>query len=503
MTPDQLLATGMGIAAGTVALTILRKRPRNRAGAASLDRPLLHWNKHDAFTMRQLLDGGICLLGRPGSGKTSFSGWHLANAVAAYPGSGGLILSSSPTDKAMWQEIFARQRRAHDLILFGPEYAEQFNFMQFLMESGFDQRELTKAIVTIGEAVDNDDSTAGAGHSEKFWPMETQISLETAITILRLANEFSMPNLHNFIINAAQTPSMTTDPTWRGYYHYQCIEKAAAAAKDHIANMDFFQAEARWMTQWPSMDNRIRSSIEAGTTIPLAVFNQGIVWSLLSRGTTITPKDMDRGKWIFVDASVGQYGSSGAFILNAWRYATQKHVLKRNPTQWVNPIVIWADEAGKIVNSSDAHYLTESRKYGGASVFLAQSMNNFRAALAGDRGKAQAEMLLGCFATKIAHAIGDFDTANWLSQQCGRTLTQRTTVAPSSDQSFDGLYKTLTGGQGMSVSFQDTIENVLEAKAFMHGLRTGGTGGVADAWILKTGESFFDGRNVSFASFKR
>ena len=454
--------------------------------------------------MRQLLDGGICLLGRPGSGKTSFSGWHLANAVVGYPGSGGLILSSSSTDLAMWQEIFARQGRLGDLVRFGPDHAEQFNFMQFLLENGFDQRELTKAIVTIGEAVDNDDSRTGGGESDKFWPLETRITLETAITILRQAGEFSMPNLHNFIINAAQDPSMSRNEHWRTYYHYQCIKKAAAAVKDEIGKTDFQQAEARWMTQWPSMDNRTRSSIEAGATIPLAVFNQGLVWSLLSQGTTVTPKAMDQGKWIFVDASVGQYGSSGAFLLNSWRYATQKHILKRNPRA-DGPI---RSSSGRMrpAKSSILPMLTFSRKSQNSavpSIFLAQSMNNFRAALPGERGKAQAEMLLGCFATKMAHAIGDFDTANWLSQQCGRMLIRRATVSPPTDNTLGDLYRTLTGGRAMSISYTDAIENVLEAKAFMHGLRTGGRCAVADAWILKTGESFSHGHNVSFASFKR
>jgi Type IV secretory system Conjugative DNA transfer len=469
-----------------------------------LDRPLLHWTKHDPYSMRQFLDGGCCILGRPGSGKTSASGKALAAALVGYRGSGGLVLASSPTDLAMWAKLFARAGRSRDLIPFGPAHSHRFNLVDFLRRLGADSREIAKAIITIGESIDNDDSRSGGGESDKFWPIQVKATIETATEIVVLADGYmSIPNLHKFIITAAQNPAQIKDDTWKEGYHAQCFAKAFARAKTEIEEANYQLAFDRWVIQWPVMSDKTRSSIEAAVTGILHTFNSGQLRALLSEPSTITPAVMERGKWIFVDMSVGQHGSSGAFVLNALKYGTQRYVLQRDPDRWKNPIVIWADEAGKIVNSADSFYLTESRKFGGATVFLAQSMQSFHAAMPGERGKSQAEVLLGSFSTKIAHAIGDPGTADWLSKLLGKEIR---TLANYSDKGGDGSLSNSLFGQGsIGFGFSEHMEWAVEPKYFMHGLRTGGkaNGSIADAFVIRSGESFSNGANWLLVPFSQ
>src|SRR5579871_4297811 len=87
---------------------------------APLDRVLLNWTPSDPLTVRGLLNGGIAVFGRSGSGKTSSSGKVIGRSIIACPNSGGLILSAKPEDGHMWQSIFAECRRLNDLIVFGP-----------------------------------------------------------------------------------------------------------------------------------------------------------------------------------------------------------------------------------------------------------------------------------------------------------------------------------------------------------------------------------------------
>src|SRR5579871_2773389 len=68
---------------------------------------LLRWTPQDAFTLRDLLNGGVAVFGRTGSGKTSSSGYQLGKGIVSVPHSGGLILASSEEDRAFWQRIFA------------------------------------------------------------------------------------------------------------------------------------------------------------------------------------------------------------------------------------------------------------------------------------------------------------------------------------------------------------------------------------------------------------
>ncbi len=376
--------------------------------------------------------------------------------------------------------------------------------MNFLAKLGSDSREIAKAITTVGESLDNDDSRGGGGESDKFWPIQAKVTLETAVEIVRQAEgSVSIPSIHRFIITAAQNPAQVKEQSWKEGYHGQSFAKAFAKEKTPIEQGDFQLAWDRWLIQWPSMSDKTRSSIEASVSGILHVFNSGQARSLLSGETTITLEVMDQGKWIFADMSVGEHGTSGAFVLNVLKYATQRHVLRRLPDQWKNPIIIWADEAGKIVNSADSSYLTESRKFGGATVFLAQSMNSFHAAMPGQRGKSQAEVLLGCFSTKIAHAIGDAGTAEWLSKLLGNEVKTRGNYSHSGGNASMG---DIVFGQGTgSFGFSEHVEPVLEPKYFMHGLRTGGKihKYVADAIVMRSGASFANGSNYLFVPFKQ
>jgi hypothetical protein len=374
---------------------------------------------------------------------------------------------------------------------------------RFLAGMKADQKDLAKALITIGESRDNDEAGGGKG-GEIFWTQQTTSKLETAISALMIAGEdVSIPNIHEFILTAAQTPEELTSETWKAKYHNKVFKQAWYADKTAIQEHDHKLARDTWLTQWPAMADKTRSSVEASISGTLHVFVSGQVRELLSGDTTITPAIMDQGKWVFVDMSVGQYGSSGAFVLNAWKYATQKYVTRRNPAKWKHPIFIWADEAGKIVNSNDSFYLTESRKFGGATVFLAQSMQSFHAALSGERGKSQAELLLGCFSTKILHAIGDPGTAEWASNLLGKEVTIRHGSSISGDEHSTG--SEIMGKAGMSFSTSEHVEPVLEPREFMHGLRTGGknNGYIADAIILRTGERFSTGNSYLRCEFSQ
>lgn len=478
-----------------------------------IDRPVMSFG-HDIYSMRDLLNGGCVILGRPGSGKTRFSGRHLALGLMRYPGSGGLILSASPTDLDDWKEIFAQAGRSNDLIVFGPDEKHTFNFINFLASQGADSREIAKAITTIGEAMDNDDTRTGGSGTDKFWPIKQRQTIETAVEIVRLAEgKVEIPKLHEFVINAPQSNAVLqgrgnlTDDEWAKHpagiwqrqYHNQAFARAFYKNKTPREKADYDNAMKYWQAEWPASDPKTRSNIEAGVTGILHTFNSGLVRTLLSEGTTITPEVMENGKWVFVDMSAGQYGSTGAFVLNAWRYATQKYVLKRNPAKWVTPIGIWADEFGKVVNSNDMFYLTESRKFGGYTVALAQSMQSFHAALPGQRGAAQAEVLLGCFSTKVLHAIGDPGTAEWAAKTRGHELKIHYSFHPRPEQH---PWKILMGHGELSVSGGQSLGWVIEPRCFSHGLRCGEPPEcVADAWVLKTGTPFSDGRSYKLVTF--
>ena len=118
-----------------------------------------------------------------------------------------------------------------------------------------------------------------------------------------------------------------------------------------------------------------------------------------------------------------------------------------------------------------------------------------------DRGKSQAEVLLGCFSTKVLHAIGDSGTAEWASNILGKEVKIHHSTNTSGDERSTG--SEIMGQAGMSFGSSEHVEAVLEPKSFMHGLRTGGknNGYMADAIIIRTGEPFSDGNSWMFRAF--
>lgn len=55
--------------------------PQAKRSKDPLDNPLLWWSETDAFTVRDLLNGGVSIIGRAGSGKTSSSGREIGQAI--------------------------------------------------------------------------------------------------------------------------------------------------------------------------------------------------------------------------------------------------------------------------------------------------------------------------------------------------------------------------------------------------------------------------------------
>jgi hypothetical protein len=211
---------------------------------------------------------------------------------------------------------------------------------------------------------------------------------------------------------------------------------------------------------------------------------------------------MMRGKWILVNAPPALYGDSGNFINAAWKYQTQRAVLRRHAQEGDCINVIWCDEAQQFVNSHDAHYLAQCRSHLGCMVFLTQSLHSYYSALKGMNGRHQADALLSNFHTKIFHALGDVQTAEWASNLVGKSL--QTFVGGSMPPEED-VFGAMMGFTRFTGSFSEHFENILQPNVFLGGMRTGGpsNGYVCDAIIIRSGEKFSNGESFLQVAFSQ
>lgn len=507
MTSKEDLIYGLIFIAVVMALNyaIIRRKALRNAGNAvrdSLDAVLLWWSKQDAFTLRDILNGGVAILGRTGSGKTSSSGKALANGIVRHAGSGGLILAAKPEDRAMWEGIFRAAGRSSDLLVFSPEYPLRFNFLDFEnLTGGGHTRNITKCITVIGETLRSSDTTAG--ENADFWQREQERLIYNAVEIVKQATgKVSAPALQAFITTAAMHPSVISTEEWQAKFHNQCLKAAFERQKSSAEQHDFDLARDYWLSEFPSMADKTRSSIMTGVMGILHTFNTGTVRELVSTTTNVTPADMFRGKWILIDMSPAEYGDIGNFVAAGWKYLTQKMVLRRHAIESSNPVCIWVDEAQCFVNSHDAHYLAQCRSHRGCMVYLTQSLHSYYGTLKGETGKHQADALLTNFHHKVFHALGDTDTAEWASGLIGKTLT---TFHGGSMAPQDSLMDELCGRGRFTGSFNTHYEKILQDNTFLNGLRTGGkaNGLLCDAIVVRSGEPFTSGQNWLWATFSQ
>lgn len=508
--PDDkyLAAAGGLLGTACMAQAVLRgsKRPgkvKTQKTSDGLDRVLLHWDEANAFTVRDLLNGGVCVMGRSGSGKTSSSGRALAEAIVRLPGSGGLLIAAKPgDDRAFWQKVFATAGRSQDLMIFSADHDLRCNILDYEMrQGGGHTRNITRTLTTIAETLRSSDTDKR--ENSDFWSKEQERMLFNAIEVVKLATGgVSAPDLHRFISTAAMLPAQMTSPEWLADFHNQCLKKGHLAQKSVIAGHDYELAKAYWLGEFPNMADKTRSSILTGVMGTLHTFNTGIVRELVSSTTNVTPDDMFAGKFILVDMPVSDMGDVGAFVSGGLKYLCQRAILRRKVTDESNVVVLWADEAQQAVTSFDAPFLAQCRSHRGCMVYLSQSLPGYYDALGGERGKSAIDALLANYGTKIFHALGDLETAQWASGLVGKSLQ---TFTGGSMGREDGVFDELMGRSRYQSNFSQSFESTLQLGSFMHGLATGGpsSGFVCDAYVIKSGEPFANGQNWLRTSFSQ
>ncbi|QEL18775.1 type IV secretory system conjugative DNA transfer family protein [Limnoglobus roseus] len=489
---------------GVFLLTQVFGKKRNavvRTAGGILDRVLIWWSDKDPLTVRDLLNGGIAIFGRTGSGKTSSSGKCLARGIVGLPGTGGLILAAKPEDIDDWKAIFAEAGRSRDLLVFGGTDL-RCNFLDYIRQMGWDAREMAKMLMVIGEGLNSNDSKGG--EDSDFWEKQQFRMIYFACLTVQLAyGKVSATNLQKFVSGAARTAAQVGDAAWSKTFHPETIRLALNNVKTQRDKHDLEQATEYNLRELPALADRTRSSIETGVFGILHVYCTGAVHDLVSTTTNCSPDDTLRGKFILVNLAPSDTGDLGLFVGGGFKYLTQRLILKRKAEGNDPPHVIWADEAQTRVTSYDSHYLAQCRSHRGCMIYLSQSIHSYYSALGGEKGKHQADALLTNFAAgKVFHALGDVQTAEWAAGMIGKSLQ---TFVGGSMAPQEEPWGELMGNSKYTGSYSQHYEQILQPNTFLNGLRTGGeeNGLICDCIVIRSGKAFASGDNWLLTYFSQ
>ncbi len=413
-----------------------------------LTTPLLSLSKNDPWTLADACEGTI-IFGGNGSGKTSGSGRSLAQSFLAN-GYGGLILTAKIDEAENWRSYAQRAGRAADVILVEPAGRHRLNFLDYEARRPGDGSGLTYELVRLLQTAMNGGRDRGQS-ADPYWDEAGAELLTNAIDVAQMADDrLSLSGVVDIMrsapLSVADAATMScSDParlqelikeTGRNWGTDSTCARAMRRAESRTTDpervADLRECFSYFLTQFAALAPQTRGSVLACLMARLTGLLRSPFRGLFGTTTTVTPEDSFAGKLIVLNLPVKEYGEVGRFAQVLFKTVWQRAVERRG-TAGV-PVFLWADEAQYFVTEYDMMFQQTARSSRAATVYLTQSIVNFRAALDAADSQAVSESLLGNLQTKIFHANACPETNEYAERLFGEELKYTTAAGVDSDR---------------------------------------------------------------------
>lgn len=440
------------------------------------------WTAHDAYE-------GTIIFGGNGSGKTSGSGKDIAKAFLR-DNFGGLVLTVKADEASRWQSYASETGRASDLVIVQPGLPATLNFLDYEASRPGNGGGLTYELVRILQ-------TAMEGGRERrkadnpFWEDAVAQLLTNAIDLALMATgRVSLPAIMDVIRSAplslADTATLGYDDAKRDALRAErgavwaqdsiCadwLRLAYKSTKDTDRAEDFCETHEFFVREWATLDDRTRSNILSTLMSRLAGLLRTPFRQLFCGKTTIAPEATFDGKIVILNLPVKEYGEVGRFAQILFKTIWQRAAERRG--SFGRPVFLWADEAQFFVTKYDMLFQQTARSARAASVYLTQSVVNFRAALDAGDATSISDSLLGNLQTKVFHANACPLTNEYAERLFGSELQATGNVS--------------VGAGGITGGYQRTMLPILPAIKFTTP-RKGGVANnkVVEAYVFQAGK---------------
>lgn len=375
-----------------------------------------------------------CLItGSIGSGKTTGSGELLALEYLR-AGWGGLVLTTKRSDVSRWLDYCKMTNRLDSVVIFTPDNGcpYRFNFLEYEHRQGGKGLvdNLASTLFTVFEVSGRLEQTSTSGDAGFFEDNAKDVTYHALALEIAATGNVSLPNAKRIIESAPRSPEQVKDKEWAR--NSLCF-KRLIQAQERCPDPALLESLASyWLTFWPGLGDRTRSSIEATLFSRLNKLIRGVNAELFNGSTSnFVPEMTHHGAVCIVDMPLKLYGEAGLFAQTILKLFWQKSMERRVITQDTVPSFLFIDESHLFITSNDLEFLTTSREARAACVFLTQSRSNYEAMLKGANVKARVDALLSCFQTKIFHQCQDTAHNLYASDLIGRVWTPAATYGTS------------------------------------------------------------------------
>ncbi len=451
-----------------------------------LTTPLLALTPNDPWTLADACEGTI-IFGGNGSGKTTGSGKELATRFLAH-GYGGLILTAKVDEADRWVSYAHRAGRSSDLRVVEPRADYCLNFLDYEATRTGRGAGLTYELVRLLQTAMEGGRERGKSQ-DPYWDEAVAELLTNAIDLAVLATDrLSLAEVVRIIRSAplsladAETMNCTaarlaelkaqTGRDWAATSRCaQLLASAEKAVQDPERRDDLRETFAYFLHEYAALDPRPRSTILSCLMARLTGLLRSPFRRLFGGETTVRPEDTFDGRLIVLNLPVKEYGEVAQILFKTvWQRAVERRGSDGRP------VFLWADEAQFFVTRYDMMFQQTARSSRAATVYLTQSIANFRAALDGATSDATSisDSLLGNLQTKVFHANACPLTNEYAERLFGQEL--------------QWLQGGTGGAGGVQMSATQAYLPVLPAIKFT-GLKKGGTvnGRVVEGYVFQAG----------------
>lgn len=408
-----------------------RHRPSKPKSPFHLDLPLVLVEGNEAITIRDSFTNTV-ILGSPGSGKTTTSGYLLAKAMLAR-GYAALAMTAKPDEASRFTRLAREVGREAELVIF--DESRQFNFLKYIASLNPTDTSFSNVLIgvieEISELLDRLSGKSGDDSEGPFWTQSRRLYMLNAIDLCLLAiGEVSLPNLAEIMNDSPRSLEQARNAEWqRQSIICQLLSLARNKATTEYQLEDIAAVETYFLRTFAGLAEKTRSIIEASVYGVVQLFSRGMLKKMFCTDTTDSPEDLLDGKIIVLNLPIKKYFGIGMVAQTLFKIAAQMRLEQRQPHE-IRPCMFYMDECQSYLTLRDQAVAATARSSRIANVWLTQCVSNLHVSLGGhEAGKATVESLLGLASIKIFHANGDPVTNNWAADLIGRRRIRMRSVS--------------------------------------------------------------------------
>jgi hypothetical protein len=415
------------------------------------------------------------------------------------------VLCGKKGEADEWLQYCKETGREQDVIRFGINEAARFNMIGYEAsrkgEGAGQVANIVRFIMELRSVIFR--QPEGGGGDSDYWRKQEERVISHAVTVIEMAGyEITPQAIHDVIMSAPIEPNYNANPTWKDSACVRAIQAAFPHAKTDVQKHDLNLASDFWLSEWPKkMADRTRGSILVGAIGALTAMNTGIARELFASRSNTNPREQIEGRKIVIcDFPPDEFGDLAKYAGIGLKVHWQNEILRRTITNDSPVACIWADENSLWISERDATFLSRCRSFRGSMVNLCQSMEAYHEILPGDKGKASIEALMANYSHKLTFALGNYSTAEWMANLCGKELQQFQGggVQYAEAEPFRILNK-----PQYSANFNEHYEWIVQPGQFLNGFRTGSPVNkfIVDALLVRSGSPFSNGLPIIKVQF--